>query len=277
MAATNLKQLVEEHELYIVALSSSSLSDQLAIIPDRIDDLYDLSGSIRSSKGVEVHDTVRFFIGDHPAQQFERGTQLGRVYKCGSCECPDVHMGDFAYACRCRWRSLADLQALVLAGKHGNKVGVLKPFARLSIAELREELHARGFWETDRRRKELDAVLIDILKSAQRVPSLLTTDPKQDLGDLNLSQYAVLGCEPLHDLEGHLTHLLTELPNILVGEPKRLCTELLEGVLFSKKEGGYTGSDLRVAIQEVYKFLYSQDVSQNVKLLIQTAAKISYS
>lgn len=117
----------------------------MAIIPDRIDDLYELSGSIRSSKGIEVHGTVRFLVGDHPAQQFERGMQIGGVYKCGGCGCPDARMGDFAYACRCRWRSLADLQALVLAGKHGNQVGVLKPFASLSITE---ELHARGFWDT---------------------------------------------------------------------------------------------------------------------------------
>lgn len=72
MAAANLQQVVEEPELYIILLSSSSPSDQLAIIPDRIDDLYDLSGSIRSSKGIEVNDTVRFFVGDQPAQQFER-------------------------------------------------------------------------------------------------------------------------------------------------------------------------------------------------------------
>lgn len=79
----------------------------------------------------------------------------------------------------------------------------------------------------------------------------------------------------MHDLKGHLTHLLTELPNIFVGEPQKLCTELLEGVLFSRKEGGYTGADLRVALLEVYKFLYSQDVEDNIKQLIQTAAKIS--
>lgn len=95
-------------------------------------------------------------------------------------------MGDFAFACMCEWRSLADPQALVLAGKYGNRVGVLKRLAHLTVRELREELHARGFWDTDKVRKELDPVLIHTLKGAQRVPSLLTTNPKQALEDLNL-------------------------------------------------------------------------------------------
>jgi len=135
-AVSNLQQLIEEPELYIVALSSSSPTDQLAIIPDRVDDLLELSDSIHNSHGIEITDTLRFFIGDHPAQQFERGTQVGGTYKCGSCGCPDSSMDDFARAGQCKWRSLADLQSLVLAGKHGSKVGTLKAFSGLKVAEL---------------------------------------------------------------------------------------------------------------------------------------------
>ena len=64
-AVSNLQQLIEEPELYIVALSSSSPTDQLTIIPDRVDDLLELSDSIRTSHGIEITDTLRFFIGDH--------------------------------------------------------------------------------------------------------------------------------------------------------------------------------------------------------------------
>ncbi len=71
---TNLQQLVEEPELYIFALSSSSPSDQLATIPDRVDDLCELSEGVSTSSDIEVFDTLRFFVGDHPAQQFERYT-----------------------------------------------------------------------------------------------------------------------------------------------------------------------------------------------------------
>ena len=103
------------------------------------------------------------------------------------------------------------------------------------------------------------------LKGAQRVPSLLITDP----------EYTILNCEPLHDLKGHLKHLLTELPYILHGEPLELCQELLENVLISKREGGFTGADLRVALLEVYKLLHCLDVQVELKFLLQTAAKIS--
>jgi len=68
-----------------------------------------------------------------------------------------------------------------------------------------QELKARGIWDPDRPKKELEAVLAQSLKGAQRVLSLLITDP----------EYTILDCEPLNDLKGHLKHLLTELPYIL--------------------------------------------------------------
>ena len=48
------------------------------------------------SNGVTITDTMRFFCGDKPAQQFERGTQIGGTYKCGSCGCVDTMMQDLA-------------------------------------------------------------------------------------------------------------------------------------------------------------------------------------
>ena len=46
-------------------------------------------------------------------------------------------------------------------------------------------------------------------------------------------------------------------------------------MLFSRKEGGYTGADLRLALLEVFKLLHCQDVDADVKLLLQTGIKIS--
>jgi len=130
---------------------------------------------------------------------------------------------------------------------------------------VQEELKARGIWDTDRPKTELEAVLAQSPKGAQRVLSLLITDP----------EYTILDCEPLNDLKGHLKHLLTELPYILNGEPLELCQELLENLLLSKREGGFTGADLSVALLEVYKILHCLDVQAEVKLLLQTATKIS--
>ena len=67
-----------------------------------------------ASNGVPVHDVVRFFVGDHPAQQFEGGTQVGGTYKCGACGCKDKLMDDQAHALHCKTRSLTDLQALAI-------------------------------------------------------------------------------------------------------------------------------------------------------------------
>jgi len=49
---------------------------------------------------------------------------------------------------------------------------MLKPFDKLLVKQVREELHARGIYDTDKVRKCLDKELNDLLKGAQRVPTL---------------------------------------------------------------------------------------------------------
>ena len=56
---------------------------------------------------------------------------------------------------------------------------------------------------------------------------------------------------------------------------KNLTKDLLENLLFSKKQNGYSGSDLRVALIEVNNLLQYQEVSDDVKVLLSTAVKIS--
>ena len=97
----------------------------------------------------------------------------------------------------------------------GNKTNVLKPFENLKVLELQQELQAHGIWDCDKGRKELQDTLADVLKGAQRVPSLLVTDPEQRLKDLHLTKYSVLDREQLHDLKRYLRHLLAELSHVL--------------------------------------------------------------
>ena len=75
----HIQTLIEQPMVYLIALNSSSIDDQVAIIPDRVECLYDLSEPIVSSNGIKVCDILKFFTGDHPAQQFERGTQHSNV------------------------------------------------------------------------------------------------------------------------------------------------------------------------------------------------------
>ena len=114
----NIQAYIEEPEIHIIALSSSSLEDQAALISDRLECIKELTKQITTKNGITVTDKLFFFTGDKPAAQFECGTQQGGYYKCGSCGCRSTRMDDLAYSLNCKWRSLTDLQTLVLAGEY---------------------------------------------------------------------------------------------------------------------------------------------------------------
>ena len=116
-----IQSLVERPKLHIITAGSSSIEHQITIIQDRIDCLHELSHEIVSSNGVVVQDKLKFFIGDHPAKQFERGTQQGGRFKCGGCGTRDIMFADVAHTLQQSWRSLQDLQSLATAGKFGKK------------------------------------------------------------------------------------------------------------------------------------------------------------
>ena len=67
---------IERPVIHIMAAGSSSVEDQLALLQESLDCLDDLSTTITStgtststsSSNIAVTDTLRFFIGDHPAQ-----------------------------------------------------------------------------------------------------------------------------------------------------------------------------------------------------------------
>ena len=68
------------------------------------------------------------------------GTQQGGNYKCGACGIHTSMIDDIAHALECKWRSVADLQALVLKGDFGKEAVVIKPFENLSFIQLQKEL-----------------------------------------------------------------------------------------------------------------------------------------
>ena len=98
----DIQQIVEEPNIHVIVLGSSSAEDQASIIPDRVDCLLDMAEPSTISNGVVIHDELRFFKGDTPAQQFERGTQQGGHYKCGGCGCKSSMMEDLAHAQECK-------------------------------------------------------------------------------------------------------------------------------------------------------------------------------
>ena len=98
-----VQELVEEPELYMISCSSSSLSDQLASIGDRLDCLFDLNEPITTSNGVPIHDKLQFFVAGRPAQSFERGSQMGGNYRCGSCGYKSNLGDDLAHVFSLQW------------------------------------------------------------------------------------------------------------------------------------------------------------------------------
>ena len=69
--------------------------------------------------GIHVHDTIRYFTGDHPAADFERGTQQGGTYPCGGCGIHVDMIDDQPHALRLPTRSLSEIQKLATAGHFG--------------------------------------------------------------------------------------------------------------------------------------------------------------
>eukprot|EP00731_Ephydatia_muelleri_P007038 Em0003g1286a len=203
----------------------------------------------------KIHDVLRFFTGDHPAQQFERGTQVGGVYKCGGCGRKSTMMADQAHSLRCKTRSLGDIQTLVVQGVLGKVPGALKPLyiPDLPVNDIRKVTVARGIGKN---RATLQKELQEILQRVQRVPSLLLLQPDESLTNLNLQYYEVMDCEPLHDIKGHLLNLFQELPSVLPSSVKHKCVNQIN---MSIKKEKITASDLRSTLVRLFLQVYNTD------------------
>lgn len=99
-------------------MSSSCAEDQAALVQDRVNCIKELTTNLCTSKGILISDRLVFFYGDKPATQFERGSQQGGHYPCGSCGCNARRFEDLAHCLNCKWRSVQDLQQVATAGIH---------------------------------------------------------------------------------------------------------------------------------------------------------------
>ena len=101
----NVQAEVEQPEIHLLALCSSSVEDQTALIGDCLSCLLELSEPVKTDTGIEFTHTLRFFTGDHPATQFEQGSKQGGTYKCGVCGCQEYLFDDQAHTLQHKWRS----------------------------------------------------------------------------------------------------------------------------------------------------------------------------
>ena len=273
------QEFIEQPELYLVCLSSSSIDDQAALVPDRLECLSSLSEDIKCSNGVYVHDVLRFFIGDHKAVAFEQGTQCGGHYPCGCCGIQSEKHSDQSHALHKKVRSLQDLQNLAIGGIHGHRSNIVKPFEGLSVGNLQNELRARGCVEIDLPKVDLIRKLKEMLEGCQRVPSLLLGNPTCNLSQYNLEHYSILPCEPLHDLKGHLNNVLPAISNLLTGTLKSEVNDVIQKTVYWK-DSGHTGADMRVGLLRVYRVILQAVnngtlANNDVLMLVQSAVCIS--
>ena len=145
----------------------------------------------------------------------------------------------------------------------------------LSSEQLKRELVSRGIFDFSSTKKGMVDELKSHLCGVQRVPALLLLNPVTDLLDMNLITYTVLSFEPLHDLKGHVKHLLEQLPNVIHNPEVNRQVSLYLKAFWAKPK--IYGSDLREAIIQVMHILVKcrVDRQDNLFLLISTIVKIS--
>ena len=73
----SVQALVEQPELHMLAVCSSTVEDKAALIGDRNSCRRELSTPLYDSRGTMITDQLVFFYGDKAAQQVERGSQQG--------------------------------------------------------------------------------------------------------------------------------------------------------------------------------------------------------
>lgn len=161
---------------------------------------------------------------------------------------------------------------LFYLGKHGGRAGAIKPFESLNSSQLQEELRARKEYDYGNTKKDRHSVLMETLQGVQRVPTLLINNPTQNLQELNLQNYNILDCEPLHDLKGHMQHVLTELPSILDEPLKTDCARIINIDLHKDKK---TAADYRLTAIHVLACLKKHNAASDVCRLVETLVNIS--
>ena len=131
-----------------------------------------------------------------------------------ACTCHTSHFADISHVFSCKERSFSDIQAIAISGIFGKKPNLLTFYEGLSADDLRKELVSRQMYDFANSKQDKLRLLRDTLCGVQRVPSLLLLDPTVDPStpEYNLGDYCILPFEPLHDLKGYLSKLLTILP-----------------------------------------------------------------
>ena len=182
---------------------------------------------------------MRFCKGDGPAIELECGQQRGGHFYCSGCGVRADRVYELDHVARCKVVTFPERQQSVLRGPIGRRLSMAlhpKPFAKMSRRDLEEEVRGRGLTANSDLKPDLQQALTEDLKGKTRVPALLFQKPDASLQSLNLHEYEVLPCEPMHDLAGHIGNVLQELPEHLNQEVAALVRESVKLTMEDKEK-----------------------------------------
>ncbi len=77
---------------------------------------------------------------------------------------------------------------------------------------------------------ELVEIINNVRKGINNVPALLQPNPDLALESLHLSKYEISPSEPLHDVKGHMSSVIEEMPT---GEALSKVSHITETVLYA--------------------------------------------
>lgn len=260
--------VVESPEVHIIARSNSSLHDQRMFNDSRRKSILDFNDTIFNSSGILVQDRVRFFHGDGPAAQFEAGNKIGGYYCCVGCDTRSTRFQDLAHCFRASHITLQNRQQFLLEGdawKHNQ----FDPLEKLKIDDLRRELNKRKIPTNSKKKPQLQAELQEIQKGIANFPALTKDTPPEDLG---LERYEIFSTEPLHDIKGHFSNVITEVMKTAPLKTKEEIDKINNTIL---KKSTLRASDYRKAFILIYNNLQKCQVAdKQYTELFRTAVEI---
>ena len=268
----DVQSIVEKPELHILGRSTSSPDDQALFNQCRLDCIKELAEPIYTSNGVAVKDILRFFHGDGPAQQYEAGNSVGGVYPCVGCGIQSTCIQNLEHAFKCPTRTLKERRDFIVKGNVWREGGI-NLYERMKVGQLRNELRRRGISTEGTKKPELVEMFRSIRQGITNIPPLLQENPMADIEQIQLGQYEVSPCEPLHDLKSHFSNIIDESENLLTGNALDAFKQIKAAVL---NKITLRCSDYRRAMVLMYLKLKDFKAEQMVTEVFRTGLEISH-
>lgn len=226
----------------------SSDKEQLMYTETRLEDLQSMTASNTPNVNLRV------FSGDNPARQFEAGQQRGGHYSC-VCGVKAVDHKNLIHCFRHEQLSLEQRRTLITKGQLWKKMerGETNPFQRLRKEEIATELENHNIWTDKETKSELSNLLTQKLHGICRPPALMCKDPLKSAKDINVNNYEVLSCEPLHDITNIVQNIIMELPFQVPKEIQKEFETFSITTIGDKNQ--IKGSDARLFAVKLAKFI----------------------